>query len=102
MIQKLDNGNILITLGKGTVFTGNVYAPDEDKPFGIYFTNEKGKSEDVVIINISSQSGVASYIMALIRFLEAQVDSEETEFKKAVGQLKSHLESLLPKEHNHF
>lgn len=74
LIQKLDKGNILITLGQGTVVIGNVYAPDEDTPFGIYFTNERGKSEDTVIINISNQSGVASYIMALIRFLEAHTD----------------------------
>lgn len=98
MIQKLDNGNTLITLGEGTVFTGNVYAPDEDKPFGIYFTNERGKSEDAVIINVSSKSGVASYIMALIRFLEEHADSEAKEFKKATEDLKTHLEPLLPKE----
>lgn len=44
MIQKIKNGNTLITLGKGTVFLGNVFVPDDDKPFGIYFTKKTRKN----------------------------------------------------------
>ncbi|WP_121616636.1 hypothetical protein [Virgibacillus halodenitrificans] len=94
MIQKLENGETLITLGEGTVLAGKVYGLDNEKPFGIDFTNEKGKSEDAVIINLSGQRGVASYIMALIRFL----DSDTEDFQKVGEELKKHLEPLLPIE----
>ena len=100
MIKKLENGNTLITLGEGTIFTGNVHSENEDKPFGIYFSNEKGKSEDAVIIHISGESGVASYLMALIRFLEAHAGSEIDKFNETVKQLKQDLEPLLPKSKN--
>lgn len=97
MIQKLENGNTLITLGEGTVFTGNVHVNGDDKPFGIYFTNEKGKSADAVIIQITSDKAVASYIMALLRLLEAWEDDKESQFTKIVESFKRVLEPMLPK-----
>lgn len=99
MIRKLKNGNTLITLGEGTVYTGNVSEKDSDKPFGIYFTNKKGKSTDAVIIHLPSEKAIASYVMALVRFLEAHV--EEGEFEEvfeSIQQLKHDLEPMLPEE----
>ncbi len=100
MITKLENGNTLITLGEGTVFTGNVYANDEEKPFGIYFSSEKGKSDDAVIIQMTSTSAVASYAITLIRFIEAWEDDKESGLMQSLMDLKHDLEPHLPKEKN--
>lgn len=96
MIRKLENGNTLITLGKGTVFTGNVYVENSDKPFGIYFTNEQGKTDNAVILHLSGKSGVASYVMALVKFLEPYVDKNKKEIYEMLHQLEQTLEPHLP------
>lgn len=98
MIRKLENGNTLITLGEGTVFTGNAFANDDKKPFGIFFTNKLTfTKEEAVIIQLSSDKAVASYLMSLVRYLEAHTDADMKEFSVAVQKLKEDLEPFLPK-----
>ena len=99
MIEKLKNGNTLITMGEGTVFTGNIHLDKEDKPFGIAFTNEKELSKDseAVIIQIHNTAGVASYLMAMVRFLEATAEPDMTQLLDSIELLKKDLEPLLPK-----
>lgn len=97
MIRKLDSGETVITLGEGTVFTGNVHANENEKPFGIYFTNEKGKSKDAVIIQITNEKAVASYVMALLRLIEEWEDDKDSKFISIVENFKKDLEPMLPK-----
>jgi hypothetical protein len=99
VIEKLKNGNTLITLGEGTVFTGNVSADESEKPFGIYFSDKESKSENAVIIALPSNKAIASYMMTLVRFLDAYVD-ENTDplMLKGLEGLKRDLEPLLPKK----
>jgi hypothetical protein len=99
MIEKLKNGNTLITLGEGTVFTGNVSADKSEKPFGIYFSDKESKSENAVIIALPSNKAIASYMMTLVRFLEAFVDENTDEtMLNALEVLKKDLEPMLPKK----
>ncbi|MEX3625455.1 hypothetical protein [Viridibacillus arvi] len=100
MIRKLENGNTLITLGEGTAFTGNIYADDDKKPFGIFFTNQQTPTiEDgaAVIIQLTSDKAIASYLMALTKYLEAHTDTDMKEFHEAVQKLKKELEPFMPK-----
>lgn len=97
MIKKLSNGNTLITLGEGTVFTGNVHAHGDDKPFGIYYSNINGKSDDAVIIGLTSNKAIASYVMSLVRFMEAWKDDDDSDLSKTIKSLKADLEPYLPK-----
>lgn len=99
MIEKLNNGNTLITLGEGTVFTGNVSSENDEKPFGIYFSDKESKSENAVIIALPSSKAVASYMMTLVRFMDAYVDENtDIQMVKAIESLKKDLEPLLPKK----
>jgi hypothetical protein len=99
MIEKLKNGNILITLGEGTVFTGNVNADETDKPFGIYFSDKESKSDNAVIIALPSNKAIASYMMTLVRFLDAYVDENtDQQMINAIEGLKKDLEPMLPKK----
>lgn len=98
MIEKLRNGNTLITLGEGTVFTGNVKAGENDKPFGVYFSNVESKSEDAVIISLTSNEAIASYMMTLVRFLEAYADENSMQLKESLENLRKDLEPILPKK----
>lgn len=101
MIEKLDNGATLITLGEGTVYTGTVVAEGSDKPVGICFTNEKGNKvnpEGSVIIQINSISAVSSYMMALVRLLEDWDDDKASEFSNMLKDLKKDLEINMPVE----
>lgn len=99
MIKKIKNGNTLITLGEGTVFTGNVSACESEKPFGIYFSDKESKSENAVIIALPSNKAIASYMMTLVRFLDAYVDENTDEvILKALEGLKRDLEPMLPKK----
>src|SRR5437764_8051877 len=99
MIEKLKNGNTLITLGEGTVFTGNVSADGDEKPFGIYFSDKESKSENAVIIALPSKKAIASYMMTLVRFLDAYVDENTNLLMlKGLEGLKRDLEPLLPKK----
>lgn len=103
MIERLKSGNRLITLGQGTVFTGNVCADKDEKPFGIYFRNKKGKDEkdedvDWVIVALPDNKAMASYLMAFIRFVEAYVDEDSPqELKDIVKSISKDLQPLLPK-----
>lgn len=96
MIKKLENGNTLIALGKGTVYTGNVYVGDSTVSSGIYYTNVKGKSDGAVIMQITDEKAVASYLMSLLRHLETWVDDEDSDLYKVVDGFKSVLEPLMP------
>lgn len=53
MIQKLINDHRMITLGENTVFSGNAYHPNEEKPFGIYFSNTSDMTGEAVFIHFS-------------------------------------------------
>lgn len=99
MIEKLKNGNTLITLGEGTVFTGNVSVDETEKPFGIYFSDKESKSENALIIALPSNKAIASYMMAMVRFLDAYVD-EDTDQQMIDGLkgLKEMLEPMLPQK----
>lgn len=96
MIQKLDNGATIITLGKGTVFTGNVYVDDSEVSSGIVFTDKKGavNTDNSVIIQITDETSVASYIMALIRVVETW--SDDSRFKSIIESFKDDLVKMLP------
>lgn len=96
MIKKLENGSTLITLGEGTVYTGNVYVGDSNVASGIYFTNTKGKSDDAVIMQITTEKAVASYLMSLLRLLETWVDDKESDLFKVIDGFKEQLNPLLP------
>lgn len=97
MIEKLKNGNILITLGQGTVFTANACADDSEKPFGIYFSDKDSKSENAVIIALPNNKAIASYMMTLVRFMEAYIDKNtDDNLSNVIEKLKNDLEPLLP------
>lgn len=99
MIEKLKNGNTLITLGEGTVFIGNVSADESEKPFGIYISDKENKSENAIIIALPSNKAIASYQMALVRFLEAHVDDDTDQLMlDGIKGLKELLEPMLPKK----
>jgi len=96
MIKKLDNGNTVITLGEGTVFVGNVHVNDDKIASGIYFSNNReGMTDDGIIIEMSNKKAVASYLMALVRFLETWEDDKESQFNKNIEGLKKDLEKYL-------
>ena len=99
MIEKLKNGNTLITLGEGSVFIGNVSAEESEKPFGIYISDKENKSENAIIIALPSNNAIASYQMALVRFLEAYVDEDtDQQMIEGIKGLKELLEPMLPKK----
>lgn len=99
MIEKLKNGNTLVTLGEGTVFIGNVGAGENEKPFGIYISDTEGKSENAIIIAIPNNKAVASYMMAMVRFMEAQMDdTTQQEVIDGIKGLKELLEPMMPKK----
>lgn len=96
MIETLKNGNTMITLGEGTTFTGNVCAGDEQKPFGIYFTDKEQNPENSVIVALPSNKAIASYMMAMVRFLDAHIDETTSpEMVKSLVDLKADLEPML-------
>lgn len=99
MIEKLKNGNTLITLGEGTVFIGNVSENESEKPFGIYISDKENKSENAIIIALPTNKAIASYMMAVVRFLEAHADenSDQT-FIDGIKGLKELLEPMMPKK----
>ena len=87
----------MITLGEGTVFSGNVSSDENEKPFGIYFTDVEGMSENAVIIALPTTKAIASYMMTLVRFLDAYSDeNSDPAILKALEALKRDLEPLLP------
>lgn len=96
MIETLKNGNTMITLGEGTVLTGNVCAGEEQKPFGIYFTDREQNPENSVIIALPSNKAIASYMMAMVRFMDAHIDETTSpEMVKSLVDLKADLEPML-------
>lgn len=96
MIEKLKEGTTMITLGGGTVLMGNVKAKSEDKPFGIFLTDLEQNPENSTIIAMDSNKAIASYMMGMVRFLEAYVDeTTKPEIQKALQGLKNELEPLL-------
>lgn len=99
MIEKLKNGNTLITLGEGTVFTGNVSADENEKPFGIYFSDKESTSENAVILALPTNKAIASYMMTLVRFLDAYVDENtDPQVLEGLEGLKAMLEPMLPEK----
>jgi hypothetical protein len=99
LIEKLDNGATLITLGEGTVFTGVARADGHDHPVGICFTNEQGHNiipAGTVVIQIRNEKAIASYIMALVRLIETWEDDESSQLTAILEDLKRDLEPLLP------
>lgn len=100
MIKKLENGTTVIQLGKGTVFTGNVYINDNREASGIYFTNEKDgkKPKEDIVIEITDMSGIASYLVSLFRVLETwDIDDEEKSkaFREELSDFQTTLEKHL-------
>ena len=97
MIEKLKNGNTMITLGEGSVLTGNVSEATGEKPFGIYITDVEQNPENTVIIALPSNKAIASYMMSMVRFLDAYVDeSTDSEMLDAIKGLKEQLEPMMP------
>lgn len=70
MIRKLANDQILITLGQQTVFLGNAYAPNEEKPFGICFSEKADMSGEAVLIELPNEQAIAEYMTILLQYLE--------------------------------
>ncbi|PAF19728.1 hypothetical protein [Terribacillus saccharophilus] len=95
MIEKLKNGNTLITLGEGTTYIGNVGATDDEKPFGIYFSDKPEQSDKAVIINLPNQKAIASYIMAITQYIEAHTEDDDYTLKNSIARMKADLEPLL-------
>ena len=99
MIKKMDNGALLVTLGEGTVFTGNVYVDDTKVSSGICFTNNKNQNqigEGDLILQIRDEKAVASYLMALTRVVETW--SDESNFKNIINNLQYELNHYMPEE----
>lgn len=99
MIKKFENGTTVIVLGEGTVFSGNIHVENSKLASGICFTNNQqttgNPNEDSIIIQITNEKAVASYIMALLRVLETWEDDKESKFQKIVNDFKKDLEPLL-------
>lgn len=97
MIEKLKNGNTMITLGEGTVLMGNTSAGKDEKPFGIHITDVEQNPDNTVIIALPSNKAIASYMMAMVRFLDAHVDeSTSSEMMESIKGLKEQLEPMMP------
>jgi hypothetical protein len=98
LIQKLDNGVTLITLGEGTVYTGLARSEGWNIPVGICFSNQQGENldpEGKVVIQITNEKAAASYMMALFRLMETWDNDKESQFSKTIKSLKNDLEPLL-------
>lgn len=100
MIENLDNGAILITLGEGTVYSGIVES--NDTPIGIAFTNNKGENkvhDGTVVFMINTNQAVASYIMAMVNYLEKvnQIEGDK-EVSEVLQNLKETLKPMMPEE----
>jgi len=91
----------MITLGEGTVLSGNVFSHGDDKPFGIYFRNPSPNEPNDVIIHLPNPQAIASYVMALLRFLESFTDEDSPELNQYLQQMKKMLEPMLPKRNFH-
>lgn len=101
MIKKLENGSTHITLGKGTCFHGIVsYEQDGKKyPAGICFKNQReGRDETDVIIEIANHHGVASYMMAMVSYLELSSVARGEEVNEVIQTLKQDLLKLMPED----
>lgn len=98
MIEKLKNGNTMITLGEGSVLMGQVSEKDGEKPFGIYITDLEQNPENTTIISLGSNKAIAAYMMAMVGFLESYVDdSSSPEILNALNLLRADLEPMMPK-----
>ena len=101
MIKKLDNGSTHITLGKGTCYHGVAYYESEGKtyPYGICFKNQKeGSSETDVIIEIANHHGVASYMMAMVSYLELSSVARGEEVSELLKNMKQELSKIMPED----
>lgn len=58
---------------------------------------KQGKTKDAVIVHLPNSQAIASYLMTLVRFLEAHADGEMSQYNETIKQLKQDFEPLLPK-----
>lgn len=97
MIEQLKNGNTMITLGEGSVLSGMVSGAAGEKPFGIYMTDVEQNPNNTVIIALPSNNAIASYLMSMVRFVEAHSDEETSpEMLEVIKSLKGQLEPMMP------
>lgn len=101
MIRKLANDHTLITLGQQTVFLGNAYSPNEEKPFGICFSEKADLSGKAVLIELPNDQAVAEYMTVLLQYLEIR-KSENTsqKFTETMAQLNEKVASYLKNSGN--
>lgn len=101
MIRKVEGSEIqIIELGHKTTFISQIMAKDENVSSGIVFSNHNDDKlhGDEIIIEISNTNGVASYIKAILKYLETW-GIEETE--KPIADLLNTLELFEKKEDEH-
>ena len=60
----------MITLGEGTVLSGNVFSHGDDKPFGIYFRNPSPNEPNDVIIHLPNPHATVIGIDVSINVIE--------------------------------
>lgn len=101
MIQKLENGATHMTLGLGTCYHGIMTSQSEGKtiPTGICFTNSKeGGLPTDVIIKIANEKGVASYMKAMLSFLEFASTGQNKDVDEMIRKVKVVLDEYMPED----
>jgi len=101
MNKKLDSGGVHVVLGEGTNFYGLALAEIEgvDIPVGVCFKNSRTESSDTdVVVQFSNHKGVASYMMALVAFLEKTKEANGEDVGETILALKNELLKLMPED----
>lgn len=101
MISKMDNGNILLEMGKGTLFS-SVVKTDENQVVGICFSNSSKELKDGVIFKINSIEGIVGYIRPLVSLFEVMAKTstgtkeEREKLEQELASFKEFIEPYLP------
>ncbi|MDA5561972.1 hypothetical protein PJK55_14630 [Exiguobacterium sp. MMG028] len=101
MIRKMKNGSTHIKLGNGTCYHGVFNYENDGKTVigGICFKNKVDENDETdVFIEIANEKGVASYMMALISYMEHATLANGGEITEAMKNLKDELKKSMPED----
>ena len=105
MIRQLENGVRVVELGKGTTFVSQVLISDNNLSSGIAFTNKNDDGtigEESVIIEITNEEGVNSYINAIFDLIQSWENSDKCIDNKVEDHKVIHLRDYITKDINNI
>lgn len=100
MIEQLQNGERLITLGNMTVLRGIARDEATGRPVGVYFGNLDEDPTQSTIIRMDSMGGIASYMLSFLDFVQNLNELDGMGHDKIIAEMREYLQNMLEVANN--